>query len=83
MTVGCQHNKMAVNFLRKIGAKVSNHILAFARQTAIHGPKYCINRGTIKGSADVETGKSRKIKISRFDRLVDFVTSNVIIIMIN
>ena len=74
---------MAVNFLRKIGAKVSNHVLAFARQTVIGGPKYFLNPGTIKGGVDINTGKTRKIKISRFDRLVDFVTSNVIIIMIN
>ena len=74
---------MAVNFLRRARIKITSHALDFAKQTVIGGPKYFINRGTIKGGVDINTGKFRKIKISRFDRLVDFVTSSVIIMMIN
>ena len=40
----------------------------FAKQTVIGGPKYFINRGTIKGAKDKKTGENRDIKISRFDR---------------
>ena len=59
---------MAVNFLKRGGNAVTNHFLEFAKQTAIGGPKYFANRGTIKGGIDVKTGKVIPIKMSRFDR---------------
>ena len=56
---------MVVSF----GKKVIDHLLAFAEQTVLHGPKYFLNHGTIKtGGVDTKTGKDRKLKISRFDR---------------
>ena len=61
---------MAVNFLTRAREKITNHALAFAKQTVIGGPKYFINRSKITGAKDIKTGKDLKIKISRFDRLV-------------
>ena len=61
---------MAVNLLKRVRKAVSNHVLDFAEQTVLHGPKYFANRGTIKGGTDVKTGKDILIKMSRFDRLV-------------
>ena len=59
---------MAVNLLKRVGKAVTNHVLEFAKQTVLGGPKYFANRGTIKGGIDVKTGKVILIKISRFDR---------------
>ena len=59
---------MAVNLLKRVGNSVTNHFLKFAKQTALHGPKYFANRGTIDGGTDVKTDKVILIKISRFDR---------------
>ena len=59
---------MAVNLLKRVGNSVTNHFLEFAKQTALHGPKYVANRGTIKGGIDVKTGEVISIKMSRFDR---------------
>ena len=63
---------MAVNLLKKAvkkaGIGVTNHVLEFAKQTALGGPKYFANRGTIDAGTDVKTGKVILIKISRFDR---------------
>ena len=59
---------MAVNLLKRVGNSVTNHFLKFAKQTALHGPKYFANRGTIDGRTDVKTDKVILIKISRFDR---------------
>ena len=59
---------MVVDFLKRIQNKFYNHILNFAKQTALGGPKYFINRGTIEGAKDKKTGENRDIKISRFDR---------------
>ena len=61
---------MALNLLRRVQKKVTDHLLDFAEQTALHGPHYFINRGTITGGKDVKTGKDILIKMSRFDRLV-------------
>ena len=61
---------MALNLLRRVRKKVADHFVDFAQQTALGGPKYFINRGTIKGGEDVKTGKDILIKMSRFDRLV-------------
>ena len=59
---------MAVNFLKRGGNAVTNHFLEFAKQTAIGGPKYFANRGTIKGGTNIKTGEVISIKMSRFDR---------------
>ena len=59
---------MAVNLLKRVGNSVTNHVLEFAKQTVLGGPKYFANRGTIKGGIDVKTGKVIPIKMSRFDR---------------
>ena len=59
---------MAANLLKKAGIGVTNHVLEFAKQTALHGPKYFANRGKIDGGTDVKTGKVLLIKMSRFDR---------------
>ena len=59
---------MAVNPLIRFGKAVTNHVLEFAKQTVIGGPKYFANRGTIKGGTDIKTGKVILIKMSRFDR---------------
>ena len=61
---------MAVNLLKRVGNAVSNHVLEFAKQTALGGPKYFANRGTIDGATDVKTGKVILIKMARFDRSV-------------
>ena len=61
---------MAVNLLKRVGNAVSNHVLEFAKQTALAGPKYFANRGTIDGATDVKTGKVILIKMARFDRSV-------------
>ena len=59
---------MAVNLLKRVGNSVTNHVLEFAKQTALGGPKYFANRGAIQGGTDVKTGKVILIKMSRFDR---------------
>ena len=59
---------MAVNWLKRVGSSVTNHVLEFAKQTVLGGPKYFANRGTIEGGTDVKTGKIILIKMSRFDR---------------
>ena len=62
---------MAVDFLRRVRKKVTNHVLDFAKQTVLHGPKYFVNRGTIEGlSIDIKTGKNISLRMTRFDRLV-------------
>ena len=55
---------MAVSFRKK----VIDHLLAFAAQTTLGGPKYFLNRGTIEGAYNPIKEKNRRIKISRFDR---------------
>ena len=55
---------MAVSFQKK----AIDHLVAFAAQTVLGGPKYFLNRGTIKGAINPTTNKNRRIKISRFDR---------------
>ena len=62
---------MAGDFLRRIGTKVFDHVLDFAEQTALGGPKYFINRGAIKGATDKKTGKRILLKMTMFDRLVE------------
>ena len=59
---------MAVNLLKRVGKAVTNHGIEFAKQTALHGPKYFANHGTMEGGTDVKTDKVILIKISRFDR---------------
>ena len=63
---------MAVNLLKKAvkkaGIGVTNHVLEFAKQTALHGPKYFANRGKMEGATDAKTGEVLLIKMSRFDR---------------
>ena len=68
---------MAVNYLRKFRKKVCNHraykhLLAFAGQTVLHGPKYFLNSGKIEGGKEIKrrTGEEKEIiiKMSRFDR---------------
>ena len=63
---------MAVNLLKKAvkkaGIGVTNHVLEFAKQTALNGPKYFANRGKIEGATDVKTGEVLLIQMSRFDR---------------
>ena len=61
---------MAGDFLRRIGTKFFDHVLDFAEQTALGGPKYFINRGAIKGAKDTKTDKSILLKMTMFDRLV-------------
>ena len=61
---------MAVNLLKRVRNSVTNHALEFAKQTALGGPKYFVNRGTIMGGTDVKTGKVILLKMSRFDKLV-------------
>ena len=55
---------MAVSFRKK----VIDHLVAFAAQTVLGGPKYFLNHGTIEGAYNPTTNKNRRIKISRFDR---------------
>ena len=62
-------NNMAVNLSKRAQKGLTNHVLDFAEQTVLHGPKYFLNRGTIKGGKD-KTGKDILIKMSIFDRLV-------------
>ena len=63
---------MAVNLLKKAvkkaGIGVTNHVLEFAKQTVLHGPKYFANRGKMEGATDVKSGEVLLIKMSRFDR---------------
>ena len=61
---------MVVDFLKRIPNKFYNHVLDFAKQTALGGPKYFINRGAIKGATDKKTGKRILLKMTMFDRLV-------------
>ena len=63
-------NNMADNLLKRIREKFVNHVLDFAKQTALGGPKYFINRGIIKGHTNIKDGKELTFKMSRFDRLV-------------
>ena len=70
---------MAVNLLKRAQKGLTNHVLEFAKQTALHGPKYFANRGTIEGGyenriygTDDKTGKIIVLKMSRFDRLVAY-----------
>ena len=65
-----QGYNMVIDFLREVRKKVAGHVLNFADQTVLHGPKYFINRGTIKGGEDAKTGKDILIKMSIFDRYV-------------
>ena len=59
------------NLLRRVQKGVTNHVLDFAKQTVLGGPKYFLNRGTIEGHhKDPKTGQARQMKIYRFDRLV-------------
>ena len=58
-----------VNKLRVVPKFVYEHLLKFAAQTALHGPKYLLNRGYILGGKDKKgVGDPIKLKISRFDR---------------
>ena len=50
---------MADNPLKRVGKAVTNHFLEFAKQTALGGPKYFANRGTIDGGTDVKTSDVR------------------------
>ena len=59
---------MAVNWLKRVGSSVTNHVLEFAKQTVLGGPKYFANRGKMKGAINVKTGEVMLIKMSRFDR---------------
>ena len=68
---------MTVNYLKKLQKKVCNHqaykhLLAFAGQTVLHGPKYFLNNGVIEGGKEIKrrTGKEKEIhlKMSIFDR---------------
>ena len=62
---------VVVDFLRRLRLpkKVTDHLRDFAEETVLHGPKYFINRGTIKGGKDIKNpNKNIKIKISVFDR---------------
>ena len=45
---------MVYNYLRNVLKKVYNHLLDFAQQTVLHGPKYFLNLGTIEGGKDVK-----------------------------
>ena len=63
-------NNMADNLLKRIREKFVNHVLDFAKQTALGGPKYFINRGKIEGHTNIKDGKELTFKMSRFDRLV-------------
>ena len=63
-------NNMANNLLKRIREKFVNHVLDFAKQTALGGPKYFINRGIIKGHTNIKDGKELTFKMSGFDRLV-------------
>ena len=56
-----------VNKLRVVPKFVYEHLLNFAGQTALHGPKYLLNRGYIKGAKD-KSGEPIKLNMSRFDR---------------
>ena len=60
---------MALNLLRRVRKKVTDHVLDYAEHTVLHGIYYFMNRGTIKGGTKGEI----LIKMPRFDRLVDFV----------
>ncbi len=54
---------------RSFRKKAIDHLLAFAAQTVLHGPKYFLNRGTIEGAVNpTDDNKKRGINISRFDR---------------
>ena len=63
---------MAIDLLKRVRKKVANHVVDFAQQTVLHGPSYFINHGAIKGHRSICTVKDRNIKMSRFDRLVDY-----------
>ena len=63
-------NNMADNLLKRIREKFVNHVLDFAKQTALGGPSYFINRGIIQGHTNIKDCKELKFKMSRFDRLV-------------
>ena len=60
---------MALDYLRNVRKKVYNHLLAFAGQTVLHGPKYFLNRGAIDGGKEIKRkNKTVNIKMSNFDR---------------
>ena len=62
---------MAVDFLRSTSKKVFKHVVAFAQQTVLHGPKYFMNHGKIEGGKGIKSeNKNIVIKMSVFDRLV-------------
>ena len=56
-----------VDKLRIVPKFLYEHLLNFAAQTALHGPKYLLNRGYIKGAKDKD-GEPIKLNMSRFDR---------------
>ena len=73
---------MAVNYVRKFQKKVCNngaykHILDYAGQTVLHGPKYFLNSGIIEGGKEIKrrTGEQKgiKLKVSFFDRLANYL----------
>ena len=56
-----------VNKLRVVPKFLYEHLLNFAAQTALGGPKYLLNRGYILGGKDKD-GEPIKLNMSRFDR---------------
>ena len=56
-----------VDKLRIVPKFLYEHLLNFAAQTALHGPKYLLNKGYIKGTKD-KNGEPIKLNMSRFDR---------------
>ena len=64
---------MAVNFLRSAPQKIYNYTVKFGQQTALHGPKYFLNHGSIDGGKEIKqrlqaNDKNFIIDMSRFDR---------------
>ena len=58
-----------VDKLRIVPKFLYEHLLNFAAQTALHGPKYLLNRGYILGAKDKKgVGDPIKLNMSRFDR---------------
>ena len=49
---------MAVSFRKK----AIDHLLTFAEQTVLPGPKYFLNRGTIERAVNATTDKNRRIE---------------------
>ena len=50
---------MAVNNQYNIPQKVYNYMVEFGQMTALHGPKYFLNHGSIEGGKEVK----RRLKI--------------------